>query len=198
MVGRTLDFDFPPSQDVARLDYTFTFNSDDTKVTGTIMLTTFPLQGDPLDGGGTVEGQFTYNREPLAGCRQKSITILPLVSQGENLSLSLTEIGPVVMKRASKRDSRQLPLFLRPTPPPFSLVKFACAPAAASRSSPGGTPLTARSSANMATRRAAVLGAPSETVRQPRRKCYFPVFCSLPCHRKEIRLPMFRRYDWQV
>jgi hypothetical protein len=82
VVGRRLDFDFPPSQDVARLDYTFTFNSDDTKVTGTITLTTFPLQGDPLDGGGTVEGQFTYNCEPLAGCRQKSITILPLVSQG--------------------------------------------------------------------------------------------------------------------
>jgi hypothetical protein len=26
------------------------------------------------------------------------------------------------MKMASKRDSRQLPLFLRPTPPPFSLA----------------------------------------------------------------------------
>jgi hypothetical protein len=60
VVGRTLDFDFPPSADVARLDYTFTFSSDGTHVTGTIKLTSFPLQGNPLDGGGTVEGQFTF------------------------------------------------------------------------------------------------------------------------------------------
>jgi hypothetical protein len=60
VVGRTLDFDFPPSPDVARLDYTFTFSSKDTQVTGTITLTIFPLQGNPLDGGGTVEGQFTF------------------------------------------------------------------------------------------------------------------------------------------
>ena len=59
-VGRTLDFDFPPNADVARLDYTFTFNSDRTKVAGTITLTSFPLQGDPLDGGGTAEGTFTF------------------------------------------------------------------------------------------------------------------------------------------
>jgi hypothetical protein len=60
VVGRTLDFDFPPAADVARLDYTFTFNSDRTKVAGTITLTGFPLQGDPLDGGGTAEGTFTF------------------------------------------------------------------------------------------------------------------------------------------
>ena len=60
VVGRTLDFDFPPNADVARLDYTFTFNSDRTKVAGTITLTGFPLQGDPLDGGGTAEGTFTF------------------------------------------------------------------------------------------------------------------------------------------
>ena len=60
VVGRTLDFDFPPNADVARLDYTFTFNSDRTKVAGTIKLTSFPLQGDPLDGGGTAEGTFTF------------------------------------------------------------------------------------------------------------------------------------------
>lgn len=60
VVGRTLDFDFPPSADVARLDYTFTFSSGDKQVTGTITLTTFPLTGNPLDGGGTLEGQFTF------------------------------------------------------------------------------------------------------------------------------------------
>jgi hypothetical protein len=60
-VGRTLDFDFPPAPDVARLDYTFEFSSDGKRVTGTITLTTFPLQGDPLDGGGTVAGEFTFD-----------------------------------------------------------------------------------------------------------------------------------------
>src|ERR1700741_4604375 len=60
VVGRTLDFDYPPNADVARLDYTFTFNADRTKVAGTITLTSFPLQGDPLDGGGTAEGTFTF------------------------------------------------------------------------------------------------------------------------------------------
>ena len=62
VVGRTLDFGFPPTeaQTVARLDYTFTFSTHDTHVTGTITLTSFPLQGDPLDGDGTVLGQFTF------------------------------------------------------------------------------------------------------------------------------------------
>ena len=59
-IGRTLDFDFPPSPDVARLDYTFTFSADGTHVTGTITLRTFPLQSDPLDGGGLVVGEFTF------------------------------------------------------------------------------------------------------------------------------------------
>jgi hypothetical protein len=61
VVGRTLDFDFPQSQGtMARLDYTFTFSANTTQVTGTITLTSFPLQGDPLDGGGTVLGEFTF------------------------------------------------------------------------------------------------------------------------------------------
>ncbi|CAL1242104.1 hypothetical protein [Candidatus Methylocalor cossyra] len=60
-VGRTLDFNFPPSPGVARLDYTFQFGSDDKDVTGTITLTTFPLQGDPLGEGGTVVGTFTFD-----------------------------------------------------------------------------------------------------------------------------------------
>jgi hypothetical protein len=59
-VGRTLDFDFPPNADVARLDYTFTFSADGAQVKGTITLRSFPLQGDPLDGDGTVVGEFTF------------------------------------------------------------------------------------------------------------------------------------------
>ena len=60
-VGRTLDFDLPPSSpDVVRLDYTFQFSDNDTQVKGTITLRTFPLQGNPLDGDGTVVGTFTF------------------------------------------------------------------------------------------------------------------------------------------
>lgn len=60
-VGRTLNFDFPQSPgSMARLDYTFQFSAHDTRVTGTITLTSFPLQGDPLDGDGTVLGEFTF------------------------------------------------------------------------------------------------------------------------------------------
>jgi hypothetical protein len=61
VVGRTLDVDFPQSQGtMARLDYIFTFSANDTQVTGTITLTSFPLQGDPLDGDGTGLGEFTF------------------------------------------------------------------------------------------------------------------------------------------
>lgn len=56
--ARTLDFDFP-SVDVARLDYNFTTISSD-QVAGTIVLTTFPLTGDPLGSGGTVVGTFNF------------------------------------------------------------------------------------------------------------------------------------------
>jgi hypothetical protein len=62
VLARTLDFDFPPNADVARLDYTIQFSQDRSQVTGTstITLRTFPLQGDPLDGDGTVLGIFTF------------------------------------------------------------------------------------------------------------------------------------------
>ena len=59
-VGRTLNFDFPPHAAVARTDYTFTFSDNDTQVSGTITVRTFPLQGDPLDGDGTLLGEFTF------------------------------------------------------------------------------------------------------------------------------------------
>ena len=58
-VGKTIDFDFPPNQASARLDYTFKFGHNGS-ATGTIVLTTFPLTGNPLDGGGTVVGTFTF------------------------------------------------------------------------------------------------------------------------------------------
>ena len=59
ILARTIDFDFPPNADVARLDYTINFGKNGT-ISGTITLTTFPLQGNPLDGGGTVVGTFTF------------------------------------------------------------------------------------------------------------------------------------------
>jgi hypothetical protein len=60
LLARTIDFDFPPTAAVARLDYTVNFSSDRTQVTGTIALRTFPLLGNPLDGDGTVVGEFTF------------------------------------------------------------------------------------------------------------------------------------------
>src|SRR5262245_28350668 len=60
-VGRTLDFNLPPtSPGVVRLDYTFTFSANNTQVTGTITLTSSPLQGNPLGAGGTVFGELTF------------------------------------------------------------------------------------------------------------------------------------------
>jgi hypothetical protein len=62
-VGRTIDFDYPNSEsgaDVARLDYTVSFEHAGHQITGTIILLTFPLEGNPLDGDGTVEGTFTF------------------------------------------------------------------------------------------------------------------------------------------
>jgi hypothetical protein len=58
LTARTLDFSFP-SAGIARVDYTFT-SINNQQVTGTITLTVFPLQGDPLDGGGTVVGTFNF------------------------------------------------------------------------------------------------------------------------------------------
>src|SRR5215469_10869050 len=59
IVARTIDFHFP-NVDVVRLDYTISFAQNRTQVTGKITLTSFPLQGDPLDGGGTVISTFTF------------------------------------------------------------------------------------------------------------------------------------------
>jgi len=62
-VGRTIDFDYPNSEggaEVARLNYTISFAHAGHQIAGTIILTAFPLQGNPLDGGGTVAGTFTF------------------------------------------------------------------------------------------------------------------------------------------
>lgn len=59
IIGKTIDFDFP-SVDVARVDYVIAPGSSHGTITGTITLTTFPLTGNPLDGGGTVIGTFTF------------------------------------------------------------------------------------------------------------------------------------------
>jgi hypothetical protein len=63
VVGKTLDFDYPPNADVARIDYTVSFDPAHDSATGTETLTTFPLQGNPLDGGGTVLGTYTFTGE---------------------------------------------------------------------------------------------------------------------------------------
>jgi hypothetical protein len=63
VVAKTLDFDYPPNADVARIDYTISFDPDHDRATGTETLTTFPLQGNPFDGGGTGLGTFTFSGE---------------------------------------------------------------------------------------------------------------------------------------
>jgi hypothetical protein len=67
LVARTIWFAFPnplasPPVDarVTRLDYTATFEWNRTTVKGTFTITDFPLDGDPLDGGGMVVGTFTF------------------------------------------------------------------------------------------------------------------------------------------
>jgi hypothetical protein len=63
VVAKTIDFDFPPNADAARLDYAISFDQNGDQATGTVTLTTFPLQGNPLGGGGTVLGTFTLSGE---------------------------------------------------------------------------------------------------------------------------------------
>jgi hypothetical protein len=56
-IVRTLDFSFP-SLGIARVDYNF--NGLKQNVSGTITLTSFGLQDDPLGGGGVVVGSFNF------------------------------------------------------------------------------------------------------------------------------------------
>jgi hypothetical protein len=63
VIGKTLDFDYPPNADVARIDYTIRFDPVLNQATGTETLTTFPLQGNPFGGGGTLLGTYTFTGE---------------------------------------------------------------------------------------------------------------------------------------
>ena len=59
VVGRTVDFDFSPDNETARLDYTFKFEANGM-ISGTIVLTYFPQTADPQGSGGTFGGTFTF------------------------------------------------------------------------------------------------------------------------------------------
>lgn len=60
IVARTIDFNYPPSPGVARLDYTLNLSRDNSQITGTATLRTYPLEaGNPLDSEGTLIGTFT-------------------------------------------------------------------------------------------------------------------------------------------
>jgi hypothetical protein len=55
IVARTIDFDFPSTVNiVARVDFTLNFGEDPSQLTGTVTVIYFPLESDPLGGGGTV------------------------------------------------------------------------------------------------------------------------------------------------
>ena len=61
LTARTLDFSFPfATQGSARVDWTFNANVPPNQVQGTVVLTVFPPNGNPLDGGGTVAGTFNF------------------------------------------------------------------------------------------------------------------------------------------
>jgi hypothetical protein len=58
---RTVDWSFPfATQGSARVDYKFNAGVPGNQVAGSIVLTIFPPNGDPLDGGGTPGGTFNF------------------------------------------------------------------------------------------------------------------------------------------
>jgi hypothetical protein len=59
VTGRTVDFDFAPDNDLARLDWTFKLNGDGT-ISGTTSVYYFPQTANPLGSGGTFGGTFTF------------------------------------------------------------------------------------------------------------------------------------------
>ena len=59
--ARTIDFSFPfATEGSARVDYKFNAGDGNDQVSGSIVLTFFPPNGNPLDGGGTVGGTFNF------------------------------------------------------------------------------------------------------------------------------------------
>lgn len=60
--ARTLDFSFPfGTGGIARVDYTFNAGVPGNQVQGTIVLTFFPPNGNPLGGGGSPGGTFSFS-----------------------------------------------------------------------------------------------------------------------------------------
>ena len=60
--ARTLDFSFPfATNGSARVDYKFNAGVPGNRVQGSIVLTFFPSNGDPLDGGGAPGGTFNFS-----------------------------------------------------------------------------------------------------------------------------------------
>ena len=60
--ARTLDFSFPfATNGIARVDYKFNAGAPGNQVQGSIALTFFPPNGDPLGGGGTPGGTFNFS-----------------------------------------------------------------------------------------------------------------------------------------
>src|SRR5215831_3378289 len=59
--ARTIDFSFPfATEGSARVDYKFNAGGSNDQVSGSIILTFFPPNGNPLDGGGTLGGTFNF------------------------------------------------------------------------------------------------------------------------------------------
>lgn len=57
----TIDFGTPQSPGtVIRVDYTISFQNDGSQIAGTETVTGFPLQANPLDGGGTILATDTF------------------------------------------------------------------------------------------------------------------------------------------
>jgi hypothetical protein len=66
IIARTIDFDYPPNADVARLDFTLNLTPDGNLMAGTAVLTTYPLEDpNPLQGEGTNFGTFTITGEVI-------------------------------------------------------------------------------------------------------------------------------------
>lgn len=60
--ARTLDFSFPfATGGIARVDYKFNAGVPGDQVQGSITLTFFPPNGNPLGGGGTPGGTFNFS-----------------------------------------------------------------------------------------------------------------------------------------
>jgi hypothetical protein len=78
-IGRALDFDLYghtvyPDGDVARVDYTMSFQDDSPlrRIVGTETVTIFPLQSNPLGGGGTTLGTFNFTGQLITPPRTRS------------------------------------------------------------------------------------------------------------------------------